>query len=78
MELPAENKRYTFADVLTWDESERIEIINGEAFMMAPPSRVHQEISVAIAAQLYNCLEGKRCKVYPSVSLNRTEPGRKM
>ena len=42
MELPAENKRYTFADVLTWDESERIEIINGEAFMMAPPSRVHQ------------------------------------
>ncbi|MCI8437567.1 MAG: Uma2 family endonuclease [Lawsonibacter sp.] len=66
MELPAENKRYTFADVLTWDESERIEIINGEAFMMAPPSRVHQEISVAIAAQLYNYLEGKRCKVYPA------------
>ena len=24
--LPAENKRYTFADVLTWDENERIEI----------------------------------------------------
>ena len=66
MALPAENKRYTFADVLTWDESERIEIINGEAFMMAPPSRVHQEISVAIAAQLYNYLEGKRCKVYPA------------
>lgn len=66
MELPAENKRYTFADVLTWDESERIEIINGEAFMMAPPSRVHQEISVAITAQLYNYLEGKRCKVYPA------------
>ena len=66
MELPAENKRYTFADVLTWDESERIEIINGEAFMMAPPSRVHQEISVAIAAQLYNYLEGKRCKVFPA------------
>ena len=66
MALPAENKRYTFADVLAWDESERIEIINGEAFMMAPPSRVHQEISVAITAQLYNYLEGKRCKVYPA------------
>lgn len=66
MALPAENKRYTFADVLTWDESERIEIINGEAFMMAPPSRIHQEISVAITAQLYNYLEGKRCKVYPA------------
>lgn len=66
MALPAENKRYTFADVLTWDESERIEIINGEAFLMAPPSRVHQEISVAITTQLYNFLEGKRCKVYPA------------
>lgn len=59
MALPAENKRDTFADVLTWDESERVEIINGEAFMMAPPSRIHQEISVAITAQLYNYLEGK-------------------
>lgn len=66
MALPAENRRYTFADALTWDESERVEIINGEAFMMAPPSRVHQEISVAITAQLYNYLEGKQCKVYPA------------
>lgn len=66
MALPAENRRYTFADVLTWDESERVEIISGEAFLMAPPSRIHQEISVAITAQLYNYLEGKRCKVYPA------------
>lgn len=66
MALPAEEKRYTFADVLTWDEKDRIEIINGEAIMMAPPSRVHQEISVAITAQLYNYLEGKRCRVYPA------------
>ena len=64
MTLPAEEKRYTFADVLTWDERDRIEIIGGEAFMMAPPSRVHQEISGALFAQLYNFLEGKRCKVY--------------
>lgn len=66
MALPAENKRYTFADVLTWDEDDRIEIINGEAFMMAPPSRVHQEISFEIGRQLGNYLEGKRCKVYPA------------
>ena len=44
MALPAENRRYTFADVLTWDEDDRIEIIDGEAVMMAPPSRTHQEI----------------------------------
>lgn len=64
MALPAENKRYTFADVLTWDESERIEIIDGEAFMMAPPSRTHQKISGEIFRQLANYLEGKKCEVY--------------
>lgn len=66
MAIPAEKARYTFADVLAWDENDRIEIINGEAFMMATPSRIHQEISVAIASSLYNFLEGKRCKVYPA------------
>lgn len=64
MALPAENKRYTFADVLTWDESERVEIINGEAFMMAPPSRRHQEISGELFGQLRDYLKGKNCKVY--------------
>lgn len=66
MALPAEKERYTFADVLTWDENERIEIIDGEAVMMAPPSSIHQKISMAIAAQLYNFLEGKKCEVYPA------------
>ncbi|MDE6589595.1 MAG: Uma2 family endonuclease [Oscillospiraceae bacterium] len=64
MALPAEKARYTFADCLTWEENERIEIIDGEAVMMAPPSRVHQEISGALFAQLYNFLEGKKCRVY--------------
>ena len=66
MAMPAEDKRYTFADVLTWDEKDRIEIINGEAFMMAPPSRIHQEILTALFGQLYDYLKGKKCKVYPA------------
>ena len=45
MVLPVEKERYTFADVLTWGKNERIEIINGEAVMMVPPSRIHQKIS---------------------------------
>lgn len=64
MALPAEKNRYTFADVLAWDEKERIEIVNGKAVMMAPPSSVHQEISGALFAQLYNFLDGKKCRVY--------------
>lgn len=64
MALPAENKRYTFADVLTWNESERIETINGEAFMLAPPSRIHQEISGELFGQLRDYLKEKKYKVY--------------
>lgn len=66
MALPAEKARYTFADCPTWDENERIEIIDGEAFMMATPSSRHQEICFEIGRQLGNFLEGKRCKVYPA------------
>lgn len=66
MALPAKKERYTFADCLTWGENERIEIINGEAVMMAPPSSRHQEICFEIGRQLGNFLEGKRCRVYPA------------
>lgn len=64
MALPAKQEQYTFADVLNWDEGKHIEIINGEAFMMATPSRIHQEICFEIGRQLGNYLEGKPCKVY--------------
>ena len=64
MALPAKKERYTFADCLDWGEDERIEIVNGEAVMMAPPSRVHQKISGEIFRQLANYLEGKKCEVY--------------
>lgn len=66
MALPAEKVRYTFADSLAWEENERVEIINGEAFLMASPSSRHQEISMEISRQLANYLEGKQCRVYPA------------
>lgn len=66
MAIPAEKARYTFADVLTWDENERIEVINGEMVMMATPSRIHQGIVAELTRQFGNYLEGKRCKVYPA------------
>lgn len=34
--------------------------------MMAPPSRVHQEILAELTRQFGNFLEGKRCKAYPA------------
>lgn len=64
MALPREKPSYTYADYLSWDENERIELLDGEPVMMAPPSRLHQEISMEISRQLANYLEGKKCKVY--------------
>lgn len=66
MAFPAEKTRYTLADCLTWDENERIEIIEGKAFMMAAPSRIHQKISGELFRQLANYLEGKKCEVSPA------------
>lgn len=64
MPLPKENKKYTYKDYLSWPEDERWEIIDGNAYLMAPPSRIHQEILGAIFNQFYNYLNNKFCKVY--------------
>lgn len=57
-------KHYTYADALSWEESDRTELIKGVPFMMSPPSRKHQEISWAICQQLGRYLEGKKCRAY--------------
>lgn len=63
MPLPQE-KCYSYADVLAWDESERTELIYGQPWMMSPPSRKHQEIVGELFAQLHSYLKGKSCRVY--------------
>jgi len=64
-------QKYTYADYLTWDDGQRWELINGEAYLLqgsvglAPaPLRQHQRVSLALAAQLYLYLKDKPCKVY--------------
>lgn len=64
MALPAKKDRYTFADVLSWDEKTRAEIIDGKAFMMAPPSSRHQMVSGELFRQLANYLYGRSCSVF--------------
>ena len=64
MALPAEKRRYTFADALEWDEGEQAEIIDGEVLLFSTPSSRHQDISVELTRQFANYLEGKQCKVY--------------
>ena len=56
----------TFADYLTWNESEHIELIDGEAVKMSLPPTVHQLISGEILRQIANFLEGKKCLAIPA------------
>lgn len=66
MQSPKEksDKIYTYADYLTWDEKDRIEIIDGKLIMQGTPSRKHQKVSGEIFFQLRQYLEGKQCEVY--------------
>ncbi len=66
MQLPNLEQKYSYADYLTWDESERWEIIDGTPHMQATPSRAHQEVLMELSVQIHNYLKGKSCKVYPA------------
>ena len=59
------DKKYTYKDYLGWDDGERWELIDGEAYNMTPgPGRVHQEISGEIFRLFANYFKDKPCKVY--------------
>ena len=69
MAMPQPNDHFTYADALTWDEDDRIELIYGEPVMMAPPSTAHQDIVVDLTAQFRTYLRDKNCRVYSAPSL---------
>lgn len=67
--LAKETKTYTYNDYLTYDEGERIEIIEGNIYAMSPaPSRIHQKIIMKISNQLENYIKSNNgsCEVYPA------------
>lgn len=58
--------RYSYADYLTWQLDEMVELIKGKVFRSAAaaPRRIHQEISGKVFNKLFNFLEKHPCKVY--------------
>lgn len=60
-----DNDRHTYADYLAWPEEARYELIDGEAYLMAPgPDLAHQDMAGEIYYQLRNALEGKPCRPF--------------
>lgn len=60
------NKVYTYADYLTWQFSERVELLKGRIFKMAAPSRQHQKISLILERKIDNFLFKQKsdCELY--------------
>ena len=59
------NKHYTYADYLTWQFDEMVELIRGRVFRMSPaPSRYHQEISSNLHVMIGSFLRNKPWKIF--------------
>jgi len=59
------HKLYSYADYLTWQLEQTVELIKGKIFQMSPVSKVkHHNISFNISGLFYNYLKGKNCKAF--------------
>jgi Uma2 family endonuclease len=58
------NRRYTYADYMTWDDDKRRELIDGVPYLMSAPNRRHQELLGNLHGQFWTFLKGKKCRVY--------------
>jgi Uma2 family endonuclease len=58
--------RYTYADYLSWDIEEMVELIKGKVFKRAAaaPSRIHQRVTGNLLTELNMFLKGKTCQAY--------------
>ena len=53
-------KRYTYADLLAWDDTIRVELIKGVPVPMETPPVIHQSVIMDLGRQLCNHLLGKQ------------------
>ncbi len=59
------NGTYTYADYLTWQFDDALELIKGKIMLMSPAPNVnHQRISIRLGAILYNFLKQKSCQPF--------------
>ena len=59
------NQTYSYADYLTWQFEDAIELIKGKIMRMSPaPNVKHQDISSNLTALLHNFFRRQKCRVY--------------
>ena len=77
MPLPKEHI-HTIQDIYNLPDGQRAELIDGDMYMMAPPSRIHQRISTRLVSVIDHYITGKHgeCEVYAApfaVFLNKDD-----
>ncbi|MCI6676232.1 MAG: Uma2 family endonuclease [Clostridiales bacterium] len=67
MALPQE-RIYTIDDIYKLPEGERAQLIDGQIYYIAPPSRKHQKLVSSLNTSIYNYINSKNgdCEVYPA------------
>jgi len=56
---------YTYADYLTWQFDDMVELIKGKLFKMSPaPNLDHQDVSNVFQGEFYQYFKDKKCRLY--------------
>ncbi|MFM7193311.1 MAG: Uma2 family endonuclease, partial [Bacteroidota bacterium] len=59
------SKLYTYADYLTWDFPQRVELFLGKVFPMSPaPNTRHQEVTAWLGFQFLDFFKHQPCRVF--------------
>lgn len=69
---------YTIEDIYALPDGQRAELIDGQIYYMAPPSRTHQRMSMYLSRTIGNYIEsnGGKCEIYTApfaVFLNKDD-----
>lgn len=61
------NQTYSYADYLTWQFDETVELIKGKIMLMSPAPNVgHQQIAGNLYGMFYNFFRHKKCRFFPA------------
>ena len=65
MPLLQQNKEYTIDDIYALPDGQRAELIDGQMYMMAPPTRKHQQILLSLSRKIADYIDkkGGSCEV---------------
>lgn len=59
-----QNGVYSYADYLSWQFEQALEVIKGKIFLMSAPSRTHQKISWNLTLIFGEFMKGHHCDAY--------------